>query len=107
MTAVLANPVLLPAGVGLALTREYVIRPDALALSHGFSSVARSRGIGSRRIGPVLGRIRNSPDVSCVIERNPNQKNLSIIAHGQTTGNAARRASTAGQVAEQHWSFKG
>ncbi len=95
-------------GIRFAVTGEQIVRPNVLILALGRSVLCPTRRSGRRSRGaiPILRWIGDSPHIPVVIERHSDKKLLSILPQGQAAGDTARRASTSGQITQQHRSFK-
>src|SRR5208283_819453 len=107
VSAGLANN-LFSSGIRLGVTGEEIVRPNVLILALGRSVLRHTQRSGRRSRGaiPILRWIGDSPHIPVVIECHSDEKLLSILPQRQAAGDTARRASTPGQITQQHWSFK-
>lgn len=105
-------PALLALGSILHATGENIVGPDFLVLVHRQGRFVRRAAVRRSRSGsrsglggnvPVCGRIRNSPNISVRIERDPNQKILAVIPQGETICHPPGHASSPRQVADHDW----
>jgi hypothetical protein len=91
-------------GMGFAFAGEQVVGPGVAAFARGGRSGSGGSGGGAI---PVGGGIGDSPNISVVVERYSDEKEFPVIAEGKAIRYAARSFSSAGQIVQQHGSFKG